>query len=141
VKSNIILFNILALSIFGLTPAFADKHHQNDGYEKQQAKWQKQQQKQQHKQNKWQNGYHDNRRANFNNWDQEREMYRQRWRGVSRAQQQQYDAQLRAQWLAYHHNNYNGSYSWDTYSDPRFLDYLHNSNPSLLTQLRSVIGF
>jgi hypothetical protein len=88
---------------------------------------------------------HDNHdrhlQAASNNWNGERTIYRNNWNRVSRERQKELDAQMRAQWLAYHHNNYNGDYSWNTYNDPQFLDYLHTSNPGLLTTLRNYVGF
>lgn len=78
---------------------------------------------------------------NNNDWNGERTLYRNNWNRISRERQQQLDAQMRAQWLAYHHNNWNGNYSWNQYNDPMFLDYLHTSNPGLLSTLRNYIGF
>lgn len=78
---------------------------------------------------------------NDRDWSGQRTLYRNNWNRVSHEQQQQIDAQMRAQWLAYHHNNYNGDYTWNQYSDPRFLDYVHRSNPSLLNTLRNYVGF
>jgi hypothetical protein len=76
------------------------------------------------------------------NWDDQRSQLRQNWkdRHVSAVQQQQLDAQMKAQWLQYHHNSWNGQTSWDQYSDPQFLDYLHTKNPSLLTTIRNSLG-
>ncbi len=80
--------------------------------------------------------------ASWNNdWNGQRTLYRNNWNRVSSQRQRDLDAQMRAQWLAYNHNNWNGNYSWNTYNDPRFLDYLHTSNPGLLTTLRNYIGF
>jgi hypothetical protein len=78
--------------------------------------------------------------AQFANWNEEREHYRKHWDHMNRERQQELDGQMRAAWLAYHHNNWNGAYSWNNYNDPQFLDYLHGSNPSLLTRLRGIIG-
>lgn len=79
------------------------------------------------------------------NWNEQRQYMRDNWRArrarMNALQQQQLDAQLRAQWLAYRNNQYNGPYNWDMYSDPAFLDYIHTRNPSLLTTIRSVLGF
>ncbi|CAN5242844.1 hypothetical protein BH10CYA1_BH10CYA1_09100 [soil metagenome] len=89
-------------------------------------------------------GRHQQAAWNYNNanqWNSQRTLYRNNWNRVSRQRQQDLDAQMRAQWLAYHHNDWNGNYSWNTYNDPRFLDYLHTSNPSLLTTLRNYVGF
>jgi hypothetical protein len=87
-------------------------------------------------------GQHDNRyNNNKNDWNWQRTQFRSNWRRLSASRQRQLDAQMRAQWLAYHNNNWNGSYSWNNYSDPAFLDYLHTRNPGLLTTLRTYIGF
>lgn len=75
------------------------------------------------------------------NWNQERNFYRQRWNRINASQRSRYDAQMRAQWLAYHNNNWNGSYNWNNYNDPGFLDYLHTRSPGLLTNIRSILGF
>jgi|GEM_PF-350136 hypothetical protein len=90
-----------------------------------------------------------NNNSNWNwdrhNWIEQRQYMRDNWRArrarMSALQQQQLDAQLRAQYLAYKNNQYNGPYSWDMYSDPSFLDYVQTRNPSLLTTIRSVLGF
>jgi hypothetical protein len=74
-------------------------------------------------------------------WNWEKNQYYTNWNRVNVAKQRELDAQLRAQWLAYHHNNWNGAYSWSNYRDPNFINYLHTSNPSLLTQIRTIIGF
>lgn len=75
------------------------------------------------------------------NWNQERNFYRQRWNRINASQRSRYDSQMRAQWLAYHNNNWNGSYNWNNYNDPGFLDYLHTRSPGLLTNIRSILGF
>lgn len=79
------------------------------------------------------------------NWNEQRQYMHDNWRArrarMNALQQQQLDAQLRAQWLAYKNNSYNGPYNWDMYSDPMFLDYVHMRNPSLLTTIRSILGF
>lgn len=80
-------------------------------------------------------------RAWDNDWNGQRTLYRNNWNRISMQRQRELDAQMRAQWLAYHHNNWNGNYNWNTYNDPLFLDYLHNSNPGLLTTLRNALGF
>ncbi len=59
---------------------------------------------------------------------------------LDRQQQQALDNQMRAAYLAYNNNNYNGAYNWDVYSNPQFLDYLQRSKPSLLQSLLSGIG-
>ncbi|HIA52854.1 MAG TPA: hypothetical protein EYN91_12330 [Candidatus Melainabacteria bacterium] len=76
-----------------------------------------------------------------NNWNDQREWYRHNMRNMQRARQAQLDAQMRAQYLAYRNNNYNGPYGWDMYSEPGFLDYLHMRSPGLLNSIRSIIGF
>jgi hypothetical protein len=48
---------------------------------------------------------------------------------------------MRQQWLQYHNNNWKGNYSWDQYSDPQFLDYVHTRNPSMLMSIRNSLGF
>lgn len=82
---------------------------------------------------------------NQHNWNDQRSYLRNNWRQrngrLSAQQQQQLDAQMRGQWLRYHNNNWNGSYNWDQYSDPNFLDYVHNNDPSLMTRIRSSFGF
>lgn len=59
---------------------------------------------------------------------------------LDRQQQQALDAQMQAAYLAYNNNHYNGSYNWDVYSNPQFLDYLQTRKPSLLQNILSAIG-
>lgn len=79
------------------------------------------------------------------NWNEQRSQLRNNWRQrndrFSAQQQQQLDAQMRAQWLRYHNNQWNGPNNWSQYSDPNFLDYVHNNDPSLMTRIRSAIGY
>ena len=156
---NGLMVGMVALSALSTSPALAEHSHHNDNYNyhnnnnwdrrdinvrvndnrydrydrddhkdynrykhHQQAAW---------KNNEWKN----------NDWNGQRTLYRNNWNRISRQRQQDLDAQMRAQWMAYHHNNWNGNYSWNTYNDPQFLDYLHSSNPGLLSTLRNYIGF
>lgn len=59
---------------------------------------------------------------------------------INAAQQAQLDNQMRAAYLAYHNNNYAGLYNWTNYSNPQFLDYLQNRQPSLLQQILAALG-
>ena len=74
-------------------------------------------------------------------WNQERDLYKRNWSRINTSQRSRYDAQMRSQWLAYHHNQWNGSYDWNNYNDPAFLDYLHSRNPNLLNSIRGILGF
>lgn len=74
-------------------------------------------------------------------WNDDRKLYRKYWGRLSPSQRAQFDAQMRAQWLSYHHNRWNGNCSWSSYNDPAFLDYVHTNNPGLLNNIRSLIGF
>ena len=117
------------VAAFALSPvaAFADHHYGHDnGNPRNQWKAHKRAMKQARKQY---------------SWSQERGMYRNSWGRASAAQRRQYDAQLAAQWRAYHHNNWRGTPNWNNYNDPAFLDYVHTSNPSLLTSLRTMFNF
>lgn len=76
-----------------------------------------------------------------NNWNDQREWYRHNLRSMQIDRQRQLDAQMRAQYLMYRNNNYNGPYGWNMYSEPGFLDYLHTRSPGLLNTIRSMIGF
>jgi hypothetical protein len=82
---------------------------------------------------------------NKHNWNDQRAHMNTNWAARSaaldEAKRQQLDSQLRTQWMAYHNNNWNGTYNFNQYSDPGFLDYVHTRNPSMLTQIRNVIGF
>lgn len=80
-------------------------------------------------------------RAQVYDWNTERGLYNRHWNRISAANRRALDAQMRAQWLAYHNNNWNGAYNWNNYNDPAFMDYLHNRNPGLLTNLRTYLGF
>ncbi len=106
-------------------------------------------------QNRWQNNWRDSNNwdrkrfqasNNFRNWDDQRRYVRQNLRRINEIgrlnalQQQQLDAQMRAAYLAYHNNNYNGAYNWDTYSQPQFLDYLQSYQPSLLDRILGYLG-
>jgi hypothetical protein len=79
------------------------------------------------------------------NWNDQRSKLRADWRAqrnrLTAQQQQKIDDDMKAQWNQYHHNKWTGQYSWDQYSDPRFLDYVHTSNPSLMTTVRSLFGY
>lgn len=81
-----------------------------------------------------------------NNWSDQRTYLNANLRrfnqlsALDRQQQQALDNQMRAAYLAYNNNNYNGAYNWDVYSNPQFLDYLQRSKPSLLQNLLSGIG-
>ncbi len=81
-----------------------------------------------------------------NNWNEQRVYLRANLRrfnqiaNYNQLQQQQIDSQMRAAYLAYHNNRYNGQYNWDNYSDPRFLDYLQTRKPSLLQTILSALG-
>ncbi|HEY9717962.1 MAG TPA: hypothetical protein V6C69_10870 [Trichormus sp.] len=81
------------------------------------------------------------RQETHDNWETDRAQYRKHWHHMARAHQKELDAEMRQQWLAYHHNEWKGSYNWSNYNDPAFLDYLHSNNPGLLTRVRSAIGF
>ncbi len=59
---------------------------------------------------------------------------------LNQLQQQQLENQMRAAWLSYHNNQWNGPYGWNTYSDPMFLDYLRSNNSGLLNSLLSSVG-
>lgn len=82
----------------------------------------------------------------FNNWNDQRTYLRSnlyRFNQMSRLnqlQQRQLDAQMRAAFLAYHNNRWAGSYGWNEYSDPMFLDYLQTNNSSLLQSILAALG-
>ncbi len=82
---------------------------------------------------------------NKHNWNEQRAYMNTNWAAqaaaLDEAKRQQLDSQLRTQWMAYHNNNWNGTYNFNQYSDPGFLDYVHTRNPSMLTQIRNVVGF
>jgi len=59
---------------------------------------------------------------------------------ITPLQEQQLLAQMRGSFSAYHNNNWNGGYGWSQYSDPGFVDYLNNSQPGILTTIRSYLG-
>lgn len=67
-----------------------------------------------------------------NNWNHRNNRY-------DRAQRAALEAQMRTQWQSYN-PNYNGQTNWNTYNNPGFLDYVHNRNPGMFTQIRSAIG-
>lgn len=77
------------------------------------------------------------------NWNDQRAQLRQSWKArhqLSAIQQQQLDASLKTQWLQFHNNSWQGQTTWDNYSDPQFLDYVHTKNPSLLMSIRNSLG-
>lgn len=112
------------------------------------------------------NNGHNGRRNNRNrygsdrplSWDQERNAYRSNWNKLTPGQRSTLQANMNSQWNAYHRSDsrwnqtganrwntkaagtWNQNASWNDYSDPGFLDYLHNSSPTLLTQIRSYLG-
>lgn len=120
-KSKIVLSLAAISCLSGNTAVFADHHHDHHG-----------------------NGHaygHSKHYYKKYAWNQERDLYKRHWSKINTSQRARYDAQMRAQWLAYHHNHWDGSYDWSNYNDPAFLDYLHTRNPSLLTNIRSILGF
>jgi hypothetical protein len=99
--------------------------------------------------NRWDSRSGDRRRfqaQRFNNWNDQRTYLRSnlsRFNQLSRLnqlQQQQLDNQMRAAFLRYHNNRWAGSYGWNEYSDPMFLDYLQTNNSSLLGTILAAIG-
>jgi hypothetical protein len=151
---NTLMAGILVVSTIGVVPALADHHHQNDNHG---GNWDRRDINVRVNDNRY-DDHRDDRNNNNNNnryhnshyrqnvyvnndWNGQRTLYRNNWNRISRERQQELDAQMRAQWLAYHHNNYEGNYSWNNYNNPQFLDYLHTSNPGLLNTLRNSIGF
>lgn len=82
----------------------------------------------------------------FNNWNDQRTYLRSnlsRFNQLARLnqlQQAQLDAQMRSAFLAYHNNRWAGSYGWNEYSDPMFLDYLQTNNSSLLNSILAALG-
>jgi len=78
--------------------------------------------------------------VNSGNWTHQRSIYRSHWNHISREEQRELDAQMRAEWLAYHHHHWNNAYSWNMYNDPGFMDYLHENDPGLLSTLLSYMG-
>lgn len=100
------------------------------------------------------NGYHNGWNKNWkhggwnwnkHNWDDQRDYLHNNWmarrNNLSASQRRALDAQLRAQWLAYHNNSWNGGYNWNMYNDPAFFDYMHTNNPSFVNKLRGWLGF
>jgi hypothetical protein len=81
-----------------------------------------------------------------NNWSEQRVYLRtnlSRFNQLARLnqlQQQQLDNQMRAAYLSYHNNQWNGPFGWNNYSDPQFIDYLQTRNPSLLQTILSALG-
>lgn len=143
---NSLMAGMVALTALSAAPALAEHSHHYNNY---------------NNYNNYKNGNWDHRDINErvnnpyqydrhyrhqqamwnNDWNGQRTLYRNNWNRISRERQRELDAQMRAQWLAYHHNNWNGAYNWNTYNDPLFLDYLHTSNPGLLGTLRNYLGF
>ncbi|CAN5416936.1 hypothetical protein BH11CYA1_BH11CYA1_38120 [soil metagenome] len=76
-------------------------------------------------------------------WNDQRVYFAHNWNRQNnrydRAQRAALEAQMRTQWQSYY-PNYNGQYNWNTYNNPGFLDYVHNQNPGLFTQIRNAIG-
>ncbi len=50
------------------------------------------------------------------------------------------ELEMKNSWNAYHKNGYTGAYTWNTYNNPEFFDYVHTNNPSLFTQVRRYIS-
>ncbi len=149
IASGVVLASTIAFS-----PAFAQHEGEGHGHEEHQREQanvqnehrQEEAVRDQHirdQQQAQQNSHNHDRHhhGGGDNWKQERSMYRNNWNHVSEAQRQQYEEQMHAQWMAYHHNHWSGNAGWNNYSDPKFLDYVHNSNPSLLTSVRNMLGF
>jgi hypothetical protein len=139
---NTVMAGLLVVSSFGVTPVLADHddHHNNGYHNGHDHDWDRRDINVRVNDNHYNDRHYQNQ-AVSNDWNSQRTLYRNNWKRISRERQQALDAQMRAQWLAYHHNNWNGDYNWDNYNNPQFLDYLHTSNPGLLNTLRSYIGF
>lgn len=91
-----------------------------------------------HRHKHWRNKY---RKAIRRSWNDERRLYQRYWNNPSTSARLRYDPQLRAAWLRYHNNRWNGNYDWSNYNNPAFIDYLHRNQPDLLTQMRSIFNF
>jgi hypothetical protein len=74
-------------------------------------------------------------------WREEQGLYGRHWGSLAADRQATYDAEMRQQWLAYHHGTWTQPYTWSMYNDPAFFDYLHTNQPSLLTKVRYDLGF
>lgn len=156
-----IISNVMAglalLSIF-VPSAFAEDYNRNGHYSNNNSRYSHKDSRNRYsnyskynkKRSQYNNQYNSSNNVNNkwdwnqHNWNDQRAQLRANWRrnnNMSSVQQQQLDAQMKAQWLQYHNNNWNGTTTWDQYSDPQFLDYVRTSNPSLLTTLRSSLGF
>lgn len=122
------------------------------GYQPYQDRYFKKNRKKHH--SKWYQDGNPNQTSNWNwdshNWAEQKACLRSNWGrqngSLSPLQQQQLDAQMRAQWLQYNSNKGNNNWAqtnsnWNQYSDPGFLDYIHSRSPGLLQQLRTQLGF
>ena len=147
---NTVMAGMLAISVVGGLPALADHDNRHNNNNNHDNDWNRRNINVRVNDNRFDDHHYNYNKHNRHNnvvvnddrdWNGQRTLYRNNWNRMSHQRQQELDAQMRAQWLAYHHNNYEGDYTWNNYNDPRFLDYLHTSNPSLLTTLRNYIGF
>lgn len=81
---------------------------------------------------------------NKHNWSDRRDYLQTNWVNrrsrLNAANRRHLDAQLKAQWRRFHHNQWTGPYNWEQYSDPEFLDYLHTQDPGLITTIRTKLG-
>lgn len=81
-----------------------------------------------------------------NNWNEQRTYLRSNLNrfnelaDLNRQQQELLDSQMRAAYLQYHNNQYNGVYNWNVYSDPQFIDYVQTRNPSLMQRILGFLG-
>jgi hypothetical protein len=101
----------------------------NDKVEK---KWAKQDLRRARNFRTYPSDWNDQRVYVANNWNRRNNAYQQ-------AERNALEAQMRTQWQSYN-PNYRGQYNWNTYNSPGFLDYVHNGNPGLFTQIRNAIG-
>ncbi|HEY9683270.1 MAG TPA: hypothetical protein V6C89_10405 [Drouetiella sp.] len=137
---NGLVAGMVVLSALGSLPALADHHHHDDDY-RYNNNWDRRDINHRVMDNNFDRHYYHQQAKWNNDWNSQRTMYRNNWSRISRERREELNEQMRAQWMAYHHNNWNGDYNWNMYNDPRFLDYMHTSNPGLLTTLRSYLGF
>jgi hypothetical protein len=158
-KTTYLLTAITGLAVLATFAPAAFADHDNDRYgynqnHRYQNSWQQERNAKMHARNVRRASRVQNCKVNNSNswkweqhnWDDQSAHMRANWREnnadrLSSLQQQQLDDQMRAQWRSYHHNNWNGQYSWDQYNDPNFLNYLHTNSPSILTTLRTRFGF
>ncbi len=89
-QRRVVIGAMIAIASACSIPAFADHHHDHNKFDQNAA------------------------------WEQQRDYYSHNWKHVKTEHRKALDAEMRQEWLAYHHNQWNGQYNWNNYNIQNF---------------------